>query len=50
MARVIVRGPPLYRAARRGYFDEVRSLLRQGADVNEKCGEDDETPLHIAAF
>jgi ankyrin repeat protein len=40
---------PLKRAAWDGRVDEVRRLLRAGADVNEKSVELDPTPLMVAA-
>ena len=41
--------PPLWTATKLGQMDVVRKLLEDGADIQEKGGLDDTTPLHQAA-
>jgi len=48
--KVPVLCPALWAAARDGRTEEVRQLLAEKADVEERGGSAKFTPLHIAAF
>jgi len=45
----IVKGPPVFEAAKEGNLELVRELVESGADINEDC-EMGKTPVMIAAY